>query len=60
MKMVVSLSYPFEITEPEEINVIEEIIPINCFGETGTANFSIDGCPGTYTIFLMMKKSLQP
>ena len=46
-----SILYPFEITEPEEINVIEEIIPINCFGETGTANFSIDGSPGTYTIF---------
>ena len=30
--------------------ILEEII-LNCFGETATANFSIDGSPGTYTIF---------
>ena len=47
----VSVPSYFTISEPEQILVDFELEPINCFGETATANFTIDGSPGSYTIF---------
>ena len=47
------LSVPsyFTISEPEQILVDFDLDAINCFGETATANFTVDGAPGSYTIF---------
>jgi len=47
----VSVPSYFTISEPEQINVDFDLEDINCFGETATANFTIDGSPGSYTIF---------
>ena len=47
----VSIPSFFTISEPEQISVDFDLDAINCFGETATANFTIDGSPGSYTIF---------
>jgi len=47
----VSIQSFFTISEPEQILVDYDLDAINCFGETATANFTIDGSPGSYTIF---------